>query len=152
MHCKIRTYGLWAITAPRGANDPRVFLEDRRGNWPVSLFQRAVGVRLHPTSVYRRSFARMGDWKGFFITHAPGAAQKQLSPLIRRVCTNLGAPRARVKTARNAEVLLQGATGHAVLWSKRIRLLPKPPHARLLARLYVKASPLGEASQETQPK
>jgi hypothetical protein len=122
-----------------------VFLEDRKGDWPVSLFQRAIGVRLHPPSMYRRSFARMGDWKGFFTTHAPGSAKKQLIPLVRKACMDLGAPRARVKTSRNAGALLKGATGHAVLWSKHIRLLPTPPHARLLARLYVKASPLGEA-------
>ena len=122
-----------------------MFLEDRKGNWPVSLLQRAVGVRLHPASVYRRSFARMGDWKGFFLTHAPGTAKRHLGPLIRKVCIELGAPRARVRTVPNAGALLQGATGHAVLWSKHIRLLPKPPHARLLARLYVKARPLGEA-------
>jgi hypothetical protein len=145
MRRNIRTYGLWAVTAPRGARDPRVFLEDRMGNWPVSLFQRAVGVRLYPTSAYRRSFARMGDWKGFFITHAPGAAKRHLGPLIRKVCADLGAPRAQVSPVRNAAALLQGATGHAVLWSKHIRLLSKPPHARLLARLYVKARPLSEA-------
>jgi hypothetical protein len=120
-------------------------LEDRNGNWPVSLFQRSIGIRLYPTSVYRRSFARMGEWKGFFLTHAPGNAQQRLQPLIRTVCRDLGAPRARSKPVPGSKELLVGATGHAVVWSKHIRFASRSPHARLLARLYVKAKPLGDA-------
>ena len=142
---RIRTYGLWAITAPKGHQDPRVFLEDRNGNWPVSLFQRAIGVRLYSPSVYRRSFARMGEWKGFFLTHAAGAPRRRLHPLVRSACKDLGDPRALTKSVANASALLRGATGHAVVWTKHLRLLAKPPHARLLARLYIKAPPLGDA-------
>jgi len=142
---KVRTYGLWAITTPRGHQDPRVFLEDRKGNWPVSLFQRAIGVRLYPPSVYRRSFARMGEWKGFFLTHAPGNAQTRLQPLIRNVCRDLGAPRACSKAVPVSRALLVGATGHAVIWSRHTQFASQPPYARLLARLYVRAKPLGDA-------
>jgi hypothetical protein len=145
MHRRVRIYGLWAITAARGHEDQRVFLEDRKGDWPVSPFQRAIGVRLYPQSVYRRSFARMAEWKGFFATHARGAPEKRIHSLVRAACKNLGEPKARSKAVTNASKLLQGATGHAVVWAKHLRLLARPPRARLLARLYVKAPPLGDA-------
>ena len=138
MRCTIRTFGLWIITAPRGAEDPRVFLEDRNGDWRVSRFQRAVGIRLHPPSVYRRSFTRMGDWKGFFATHAARSHKRHLVPFIREACRNLDAPRATVQPVQNARALLQGATGHAILWSRHLRLRSVAPKAKLIARIHVK--------------
>lgn len=146
MRQRVRTYGLWAITAPRGHEDPRVFLEDRKGNWPVSLFQRAIGVRLYSQrSIAALSLARTGEWKGFFMTHAAGAPKRQLRALVRGVCKDLGAPNARTTIVPGASRLLQGATGHAVVWAKHLRLVPSPPQAHLLARLYIKAPPLGDA-------
>jgi hypothetical protein len=142
---RVRTYGLWAITAPRGHLDWRVFLENRKGDWPVSVFQRAIGVRLHPPTTYRRSFARMGDWKGFFLTHARRSPQKRLQALLRKACEDLGESRTRAKPVANAKDLLAGATGHAVVWTKRIRFVFNPPRGRLLARLYVRSRPLGDA-------
>ena len=141
----IRTFGLWSISASKGAQDNRVFAESRNGDWPLSLFQRRVGVRLFPASVYRRSFARMGEWKGFFMTHAAGAAQRRLQPLIRKVRKNLGAPTARFQLVRGASEALSSATGHVALWAPHIRLVRKPPCGRLVARIYVKVAPKRDA-------
>lgn len=107
----IRTFGLWSINSRKGARDKRVFSETRNGDWPVSLFQRKIGVRLFPASVYRRSFARIGEWKGFFMTHAAGAAQKRLLPFIRKVRRDLGAPTARFKLIAGAGAALTSAPG-----------------------------------------
>jgi len=136
----IRTFGLWSITARKGAHDKRVFAESRNGDWPLSLFQRRVGVRLLPASVYRRSFSRMGEWKGFFMTHAAGAAQKRLLPLIREVRRSLDAPSARFTLVAGASQALSSARGHVALWAPHIRFLRNPPCGRLLARIYVKVS------------
>jgi hypothetical protein len=136
----IRTFGLWSINSRKGAHDKRVFSESRNGDWPPSLFQRKVGVRLFPRSVYRRSFARMGEWKGFFMTHAAGAAQKRLLPFICEVRRDLDAPTARFKLIAGAGPALTSARGHVALWSPHLRFLRKPPCGRLLARIYVKVS------------
>lgn len=135
---RIRVYGLWSVNAPMGAHDKRVFVESHNGDWPLSLFQRAVGVRLLPPSVYRRSFARMGDWKGFFSTHSALRPQRRLDTLLRKVRDDLDAPRSIVKLMPSASLELTNATGHVALWSKRLQLSRRPPGARLLARIYVK--------------
>jgi hypothetical protein len=134
----VRSFGLWAIHAPRGAQDKRVFSEARNGDWPVSLFQRAVGVRLFSQSVYRRSFARMGEWKGFFMTQGKGAARSRLQPLLRSVREHLEAPCARARVERGASKALAGARGHVALWAPRMKFLRAPPCGKLLARIYVK--------------
>ena len=141
----VRLFGLWLITVPRGSEDRRVFAESRSGDWPVSLFQRKVGIRLFPTTVYRRSFARMGQWKGFFMTHAAGAAQTRLQPLVRKACKDIGCVRARFKLVPGAEQHMRSATGHAVLWAPRMRLLRSAPGAKLAACMYVKAVPSSAA-------
>ncbi len=141
----LRTFGLWSISVSKGAHDNRVFAESRNGDWPLSLFQRSVGVRLFPPSVYRRSFARMGEWKGFFMSHAAGAAQRRLHPLIRKVCKNLGASTGRFQLIPGASEALSSATGHVALWAPHIRLVRKPPCGRLVARIYVKVAPQSDA-------
>jgi hypothetical protein len=87
----------------------------------------------------------MGDWKGFFVTHAARSHKRHLGPFIREVCRNVDAPRATVQPVRNARALLQGATGHAVLWSRHLRLLSAAPNAKLIARIHVKTMSRGEA-------
>ena len=142
----VRTYGLWTVTAAKGAHDKRVFAESKNGDWPLSVFQRRIGVKLFPSTVYRRTFSRMGEWKGFFMTHAAGSAQRRLPILINRVRENLEAPRARVSIAINASRNLVAATGHVALWAPHLRLLAAPPGSKLIARIHVKQAPPGESS------
>jgi hypothetical protein len=78
MSRRVQRFGIWSIHTPRGAEDPRVFQQSKNGDWPVSLTQRRLGIRLFSPSVYKRSFARMAEWKGYYTSYSKRGPRPRL--------------------------------------------------------------------------
>jgi hypothetical protein len=128
---RVRRFGLWLLFAPRGGQSHRYF-RDVGGNWLLTTFQRRLGIRYLPTTVYKRSFARMGNWKGGFFTHAKCGAPRTLQ----RLTPLAEAPpisRSYTRFLPHEKRSLHTSTGYAYLWAPRIRLLRSLPFARLVA-------------------
>src|SRR5512139_2136610 len=131
-------YGLWLIRTPKGAQDPRVFYEDKAGNWPISLQQRALGIRLHAPGIYGRSFARMGNWKGFYLTASKAGPLKTTRELIAGAKRNLGLPRSAPHKLVHSTLAPKNASGYAVLAAREMRFLKNPPLGCLKAVIYAR--------------
>lgn len=134
---RVHRFGVWLLTNARGALDRRIFREDRKGHQPISIQQRSLGIGLLKPGIYGRTFARLGDWKGYYGTPAPSTLVPRVHVLIREVKRDLGAHR-----GSHHRVLQQGPgrrrTGVAVLSAPRLRMRRTPPFGQLLAVVYVK--------------
>ena len=131
-------YGLWLLHTPRGAQDPRVFYEDKRGDWPVSLQQRALGVRLHAPGVYGRGFARMGNWKGFYLTATSASPMRTTRELLANAKRNLGLRRNALHTLIASKAPIKSSTGYALISAPNLRFIRNPPFGSLRAIIYAK--------------
>jgi hypothetical protein len=134
---RIQRFGVWLLTTPRGALDPRVFREDKRGNWPISIQQRALGIELHKPGIYGRSFARMGNWKGFYLTAVRANPVPKSHKLLRKVKRDLGVhPSAAHRLLEQKKSSRR--SGIAVLSAPKLSMLRSPPWGQLLAIVYAK--------------
>jgi hypothetical protein len=131
-------YGLWLIRAPKGAQDPRVFYEDNAGDWPISLQQRSLGISLHAPGIYGRSFARMGNWKGFYLTASKAGPLKTTRELILGAKKNLGLSTSAPHKLFHSRLSAKNASGYAVLAAPRLRFIRNPPLGCLLAVIYAR--------------
>ena len=128
---RVRHFGLWLLFAPRGVQNLRYF-RDHRGGWLLTPFQRKLGIRYLPTSVYKRSVARMGDWKGGFFPYGKQGPPRSLLKLT-AFAEGDAAARKYAKLFDGARRWLPASTGYAYLWAPRIRHVPHLPYARLVA-------------------
>ena len=131
-------FGLWSFNVPMPNEDKRLFYEDKRGNWPLSQFQRRLGIQLHTPGIYGRSFARMGNWKGFYLGHSRGSKPRDVVSLILDAKDGLGASRFSPTRIIPNERKPRIGSGYAALYAPKLRLLKNPPFATLVAIIYVK--------------
>jgi hypothetical protein len=125
-------YGLWLFFLPGGAENKKVFHQDRVGNWLLTPFQRKIGIQYFPSSIYRRSFAKMGEWKGGFGCYGRRAAPKSLLEIIQSNAPG-GRRAARQTQLLSSAEMLRNSTGYAYLWSPRMQYKSQPPYAKLVA-------------------
>ena len=125
-------YGLWLFFLPGGAENTKVFRQDRVGNWLLTPFQRKIRMRYFPSHTYRRSFDKMGEWKGCFGAYGRRGPPKSILEIIQST-----APGGR-RVPRQAQLLsgaemVRNSTGYAYLWSPRMQYKSQPPYTKLVA-------------------